>query len=61
MSLAQMSLAYVNSREFLTSNIIGATTMEQLAEDIDSIEVQLSKDVLREIEEVHSRDPSPCP
>ena len=61
LSLAQMALAYVNSREFLASNIIGATTMEQLKEDIDSIDVRLDKDVLREIEEVHSRDPSPCP
>lgn len=60
-SLAQMSLAYVNTRPFLTSTIIGATTMDQLKENIDSIDVDLSKEVLREIEQVHMQIPNPAP
>ncbi len=58
---AQMALAYVNTRSFLTSNIIGATTMEQLKANIDSVNVELSKDVLEEIEKTHHRIPNPCP
>lgn len=58
---AQMALAWVNSRPFLTSNIIGATTMEQLKNNIDSIDLTLSKDLLRAIEEIHTRQPNPCP
>lgn len=61
LTLAQMSLAFVNSRPFLTSNIIGATTMEQLRENIASIDVELPYEVLREIEEVHSVLPNPAP
>ena len=51
LSLAQMSLAFVNTRPFVTSNIIGATTMEQLKENIESIDVDLSDEVLDGIEE----------
>jgi len=58
---AQMALAFVNSRPFLTSNIIGARTMEQLQSNIDSITINLSKDILRSIEEIHSQQPNPCP
>lgn len=58
---AQMALAYVNSRPFLTSNIIGATTMEQLKTDIESIDVTLSKDLVRNIEEIHVQYPNPSP
>lgn len=61
LSLAQMSLAYVNSRPFLTSNIIGATTMEQLKENIGSADVNLSNEILEEIEEVHRLIPNPAP
>ncbi|MEL6251445.1 MAG: aldo/keto reductase [Bacteroidota bacterium] len=60
-SVAKLSLAFVNSREFLTSNIIGATTMEQLKENIESIEVELSKEALKAIEGVHARIPDPAP
>ena len=52
--------AFVNDRPFVTSNIIGATTMNQLKENIDSIEITLSEEVLKEIEEVHNYDPNPC-
>ncbi|MFO7593256.1 MAG: NADP(H)-dependent aldo-keto reductase [Pseudomonadota bacterium] len=58
---AQMALAYVNSRSFLTSNIIGATTMEQLKANIDSINVTLSDEVLEGIEAIHTRHPNPSP
>ncbi|MEM6633168.1 MAG: NADP(H)-dependent aldo-keto reductase [Bacteroidota bacterium] len=60
-SLAQMSLAFVNSRPFLTSNIIGATTMAQLKENIASIYVELSEECLKEIEAIHYRIPNPTP
>lgn len=58
---AQMALAYINSREFLTSNIIGATTMEQLKNNIESIHLNLSEEVFAEIEQVHENIPNPCP
>ena len=52
--------AYVNERPFVTSNIIGATTMVQLKENIDSIDLILPDDILKEIEEIHLSDPNPC-
>ncbi len=58
---AQMALAYVNSRPFLTANIIGATTMEQLRSNIASSELVLSADVLKGIEAIHALHPNPCP
>ena len=61
LSLAQMSLAFVNTRPFVTSNIIGATTMEQLKENIESIDVELSDEVLNGIEEIHNAIPNPAP
>jgi aryl-alcohol dehydrogenase-like predicted oxidoreductase len=61
LSLAQMSLAFVNQQPFVTSNIIGATNLKQLAENISSIEVTLGDDVLSKINEVHSKIPNPSP
>ncbi|PXX98094.1 NADP(H)-dependent aldo-keto reductase [Halomonas sp. LBP4] len=58
---AQMALAFVNSRSFLTSNIIGATTMEQLEDDLASESLRLEQSVLDAIEEVHRRLPNPAP
>ena len=52
--------AYVNNRPFVTSNIIGATDMKQLKENIDSINITLSKEILNEIENIHLSDPNPC-
>jgi len=52
--------AFVNDRPFVTSNIIGATTMDQLKENIDSIDIKLSDEILREIEDIHLADPNPC-
>ena len=58
---AQMALAFVNSREFVTSNIIGATTMEQLKVNIGSIDVTLSKDVEEAINAIHQLHGNPAP
>ena len=60
-SLVQMSLAFVNQQPFVTSNIIGATNMEQLSENVDSINVTLSEEILSEINEVHTEMPNPAP
>jgi len=61
MSLTQMALAFVNDRPFVTSNIIGATSVAQLKENIGSIDVTLSEEVLKEIEAVHAAIPNPAP
>lgn len=58
---AQMALAFVNSRDFVTANIIGATNMEQLQSDIASIEISLSADILKEIDAINQRYTYPCP
>jgi len=58
---AQMALAFVNSRTFLTSTIIGATSMDQLKNDIDSVELTLPQQVLEGIEGIHSAYPNPSP
>jgi len=58
---AQMSLAFVNQQDFVISNIIGATTMEQLKGNIASVDLVLSDDVLAEIEKVHVFQPNPAP
>lgn len=60
-SLAQMALSFVNDRPFVTSNIIGATSIVQLSENIDSINVTLSAEILKEIEAVHTAMPNPAP
>ncbi|MCS5564413.1 MAG: aldo/keto reductase, partial [Oleiphilaceae bacterium] len=57
----QLALAYVNSRSFVTSNIIGATTMAQLKENVGSAEVVLSDEVLDAIEALHGEHTFPCP
>ena len=58
---SQMALSYVSSRPFLTSNIIGATSMEQLKIDIESINVKLSNEIIKEIESIHEKNPNPAP
>jgi aryl-alcohol dehydrogenase-like predicted oxidoreductase len=61
LSLAQMALAFINSRPFVTSNIVGATNLEQLKENIDSYTVTLSEEVIKAINEVHDGIPNPAP
>jgi len=58
---AQMALAYVNSRAFLTSTIIGATTMAQLKSNIGSIKLTLPANVLKAIEAIHLAHSNPSP
>lgn len=58
---AQMALAFVNRQRFLTSNLIGATTMEQLKTNLGSVAIKLSEDVIQAIDAVHQTQPNPCP
>jgi aryl-alcohol dehydrogenase-like predicted oxidoreductase len=58
---SQMALAYVNSRSFNASTIIGATTMAQLKNNIASANLELSEDVLARIEAIHQQQPNPSP
>ncbi len=58
---SELALAFVNSRPFLTSNIIGATSMQQLKENINSINIQLSEEILNKIEGIHTQIPNPAP
>lgn len=60
MEPAELALAFVNSRKFLASNIIGAHTMEQLKMDINSIDIALSDQVLDEIQRLYTVMPDPC-
>jgi len=59
LSLTEMALAFVNDRDFTHSNIIGATSVEQLKENIDSVDVTLGKAVLNDIEAVQQQWPDP--
>ena len=59
-SLAELSLAFVNQIPFVTSNIIGATKISQLKENINSINIELSVEILNEINEVHAIMPNPA-
>lgn len=61
LSPVQMALAYVTTRPFLTSTLIGATTPAQLREDIDAIELTLDDACLAAIEAIHQRFPNPSP
>ncbi|MCB0602531.1 MAG: NADP(H)-dependent aldo-keto reductase [Saprospiraceae bacterium] len=61
LSPAQLALAFVNERPFLCSNIIGATSMAQLKENIDSADVKLSPEILNAINQVHRRISNPAP
>ena len=58
---SEMALAYVNSKDFLTSNIIGATNLEQLRQNINSYKITLSNEIITQIEKIHDENPYPCP
>jgi len=58
---AQMALAYINNRDFVSANIIGATNMQQLRDNIASADISLSDEVLAGIEQIHQRFPNPSP
>ena len=62
LSPTQMALAFVNSRDFLTSNIIGATNLKQLKENIESVSIKLSDELLSQIEKkISDENHFPCP
>ena len=61
MTMAQLAQAFVNTRPFVTSNIIGATTMDQLKENIDSVNIELSDEILGKINMIHDNNPNPSP
>ena len=61
LSLTEMALAFVTSRPFVTSNIIGATSIEQLKENIDTHDLKLSDAVFDGIEAIHISQPNPSP
>ncbi|AOW21125.1 NADP(H)-dependent aldo-keto reductase [Urechidicola croceus] len=61
LSLTQMSLAFVNDQPFVTSNIIGATSIPQLKENIESINVRLTDECYSDIELVNTQHPNPAP
>ncbi|EHV5551462.1 NADP(H)-dependent aldo-keto reductase [Vibrio vulnificus] len=58
---AQMALAFVNQRPFVASNIIGATTLDQLKANIESLNVKLEDEVLNKIQQIGTTYSNPCP
>jgi len=58
---AQMALAFVTRQRFVSSNLIGATTMEQLKTNVGGATINLPEDVIEAIEAVHRAQPNPCP
>ncbi len=61
LDLAQMSLKFCEIQPFMTSVIIGATTMQQLKTDIESVNLKLTDEIIKEINEVQKTYPNPCP
>jgi len=61
MDPSTMAIAFVNSRRFLTSTLLGATTMEQLQADLAAEDLVLSDDIVRAIEAIHRDHPNPAP
>lgn len=57
----QLALAFVRSRWFVTSTIIGTSTMNQLQENLSSVEIELDSEVLAQIDQIHARYPNPTP
>ncbi len=61
LTLTQLALAYVKQQFFVTSTIIGATHLDQLKENIDAFEIDLSEEILTGIEDIHRQQPNPAP
>ncbi len=59
LTIAEMALAFVNQQRFLTSNIIGATSLKQLKENIGSIHIELNEELIDKINDIHAQYPSP--
>tara|TARA_X000000368_G_scaffold339253_1_gene277341 strand:- start:680 stop:1717 length:1038 start_codon:yes stop_codon:yes gene_type:complete len=60
-TMVQLAQAFVNSRPFVTSNIIGATTMEQLKENIASINIKFTEEMMEKVNLIHNNNPNPAP
>jgi len=58
---AQMALAWISVQPFITSTIIGATDLQQLESNLQSLDLHLSESILEEIESIHQQQPNPCP
>ena len=61
LTMVQLAQSFVNSRPFVTSNIIGATTLEQLKENIESVNIELTNEILDKINLIHNNNPNPSP
>ena len=61
LDMSQMALKFIEIQPFVTSVIIGATTMQQLKTDIESVNVNLTNEIIKEINEVQKKYPNPCP
>ena len=61
LTMVQLAQSFVNSRPFVTSNIIGATTMEQLKENVESINIEFTDEMMNKVNEIHNNNPNPSP
>ena len=61
LNIAQMAIKFCEIQQFVTSVIIGATTMEQLKTNIDSVNINLDQEIIKKIGEIHKKYPNPCP
>lgn len=61
LSLTQLALAFIKQQFFVTSTIIGATNLDQLKENIQAFEIELSPEILQGIETIHIQQPNPAP
>jgi aryl-alcohol dehydrogenase-like predicted oxidoreductase len=59
--MVQLAQSFVNSRPFVTSNIIGATTMDQLKENVESINIEFTDEMMDKVNEIHNNNPNPSP
>ena len=61
LTMVQLAQSFVNSRPFVTSNIIGATTMEQLKENIESVNIDFTDEMMERVDKIHNENPNPSP
>ena len=59
--MVQLAQSFVNSRPFVTSNIIGATTMDQLKENLDTVNIDFTDEMMEGVEKIHNENPNPSP
>jgi aryl-alcohol dehydrogenase-like predicted oxidoreductase len=60
-SLTQLAQKFVDTRPFMTTNIIGATTMDQLRENMDAFDIEWDDELENAVNEIHRENPSPAP